>query len=105
MTRQTTVGEVVGDGRPPIQVLLSDEEQARRIRKIFSILVRRRTFIALMTVILFVAASTVIALIPREYTAEASVEVDPRKTDVVNIEAVISNLPTDLEGIATEVQV
>jgi capsular exopolysaccharide synthesis family protein len=85
--------------------LLSDEEQARRIRRLLAMAMRRRGFVAVVTTAIFLIASLAIVLMPREYTAEASLAVDPRKTDIVNIAAVISNIPADIEGIATEVQV
>jgi polysaccharide biosynthesis transport protein len=83
-----------------LSTALSDFEQAQRIRKLGAVVMRRRGFIAVATILIFVLASLAILLIPRQYTAEGSIQVDPRKTDVVN-----RNLPIDLEGIATEVEV
>ena len=58
------------------------------------------------TVLLLTALSAIVVfqLTPR-YTATAKVMIDPRENQVLNIDSVISGLPTDMEGIESEIEV
>lgn len=105
MKQATASSDGAVPDRSMTQILLSDEEQADSIRRLVGMVMRRRGFIAAATVAMFLVASIAIMLAPREYTAGATIAVDPRKTGIVDIAAVISNLTADIQGIATEVQV
>ena len=67
---------------------------------------RRRKLAVLGTVVTVttLAAIVVFQLTPR-YTATTAVMIEPRETQVVDIEAVMSGLPGDLATIQSEVEV
>jgi exopolysaccharide transport family protein len=71
----------------------------------FNVIRRRQSIIlACIVVITVVSAAFVFQLTPR-YTAEASVILDPRKTQVVDLQSVLSNLPADTSVVRGEVEV
>lgn len=82
-----------------------DSDQALNAIEILNIIRRRRrVLLACVTIITAIAAAIVLQIAPR-YTAQSSVLLDTRKTDVVNLQAVLSGLPADEAVVNSEVQV
>jgi polysaccharide biosynthesis transport protein len=72
---------------------------------VYSVLSRRRTVIfACIAIITAVSAAFVFQLTPR-YTAESSVVLNVRKSQVLDIQSVLSNLPTDSAAVRSEIEV
>ena len=72
---------------------------------IFRVLRRQRSvIIACVLVVTALSAGYVYQITPR-YTAESSVILDTRKTDVVDVQAVLSGLSADATAIRSEVEV
>lgn len=65
---------------------------------------RRRVVLGSIAIITAIAAAVVLQITPR-YTAESSVVLDTRKTDVVNFQAVLSGLPADDAVVRSELEV
>lgn len=66
---------------------------------------RRKLLIATTVIVLTVLATVVIFLLPPRYTASALVLINPQQTDVIDIQAVWSGLPTDQGSILGQSQV
>lgn len=80
-------------------------DQGIELIEILHILRRRRKMIfACMAVVTAISAAIVFQITPR-YTAEASVMLEPRKTQVVDLQSVLSGLPVDSAVIRSEVEV
>lgn len=71
------------------------------VRKIW----RRKGTLCGVTLIGTLIALLVIIQLTPKYTSTAKVMVDPRENNVVNVEAVLSGLPPDLETIESEIEV
>jgi capsular exopolysaccharide synthesis family protein len=79
--------------------------QGLDLAELLSVIRRRRSIIlACMAIITLVSAAYVFQLTPR-YTAEATVILDPRKTQVLDLQSVLSNLPADSAVLRGEVEV
>ncbi|MBV1901391.1 MAG: hypothetical protein KUG56_06940, partial [Kordiimonadaceae bacterium] len=81
------------------------EEDVIDIRALLTTLWRRR-WVILNTTIFLVAITLIIVvqLVPR-YTAESLLAIESRKSSVVDLEAVMSGLGTDVAAIKTEIDV
>ncbi|PKU24451.1 GumC family protein [Telmatospirillum siberiense] len=65
---------------------------------------RRKVIFICMAVVTAISAAVVYQITPH-YTAEATVMLEPRKTQVVDLQAVVSGLPADSAVIRSEVEV
>ncbi|HZL59293.1 MAG TPA: polysaccharide biosynthesis tyrosine autokinase [Stellaceae bacterium] len=80
-------------------------EQGLDLHGVMNVLRRQRTVIcACIALITVVAVAVVFQMTPR-YTAEASVILDMRKTQVVDMQAVLSGLPPDMAALHGEMEV
>jgi exopolysaccharide transport family protein len=75
------------------------------IRELIRKLWRQKYVIIATTVVITVLAALVIWNITPRFTASAFVMIEPRESQVVNIEAVLSGLPADAENIESQIQV
>jgi uncharacterized protein involved in exopolysaccharide biosynthesis/Mrp family chromosome partitioning ATPase len=75
------------------------------LRDFLRVLNRRRTMIAVIVVIATGIAALLGSLQTPIYTAEATLLLDTRKTQVINIQAVMSGLPDELAAIRSELDV
>ena len=66
---------------------------------------RRIKLIIVITVAVTVLAAIVVSLLPNRYEAVASVQIDQRNKEIVNIKGVISDLKADAATIDSEVEV
>ena len=83
----------------------SDESDEINLRGLLRILWRRRTAIASVVFLLTTLAVIVLFQISPRYTASALVMIDPRDTQIVDIEAVMSGLAGDMETIQSEIEI
>jgi succinoglycan biosynthesis transport protein ExoP len=67
---------------------------------VMSVLGRRWRSVVLSAALIFAAIALVVFSLSPRYTAEASLFIDPRQTNVANFEGVMSALPTALEPVA-----
>jgi uncharacterized protein involved in exopolysaccharide biosynthesis len=78
---------------------------AMDIRRWFNVFRRRiRLFTAVALVVFAATVMLTLQATPR-YTATASVVLDTRKTNVTNVQQVMSDMPTDASAVATEVEI
>ena len=75
------------------------------IQDIYRLLLRRIWVIAWSMVFVVVVGATVVFSFVPQYTASAFVEINPRKSRIVNFEAVLTGLPADTATIQTEIEV
>lgn len=69
-------------------------------------LVRRRWIIIVVSTVVLGALSAIIALsLPSRFDASATVQIDPRKKTIVNLENVVSDLKADQSTVESEVEV
>ena len=75
------------------------------LAEVFNVIRRRRSVIlACIAIITIVSAAFVFQLTPR-YTSMAEVILDPRKTQVVDLQSVLSSLPADTAVVRGEVEI
>src|SRR5579871_1804309 len=82
-----------------------DRTGATELPQIIGVLRRRWPVIAGSTVLLTLIALVVIFQLTPRYTAESAVMLDTRKTQVVDIQAVVSGLQSDVAVVRSEVEV
>jgi len=88
--------------KPPLRERL---EQGGDLANALNVVKRRKNIIlGCMAVITLVGAAIVFSLTPR-YSAESSVILDGRKTQIVDMQAVMSGLPADTAVVRSEVEV
>ena len=87
------------------KVLFLGHEHEIDLREFFRKIRRRKMPLLSVTILGTIMAALIILQMRPQYTASASVMVDPRKNQVVNFEAVLSGLPADKETIDSEIQV
>lgn len=75
------------------------------LRALFRKIWRRKTVLLSVTVLGTVVAALILLQLTPQYTAVSTVMVDPRESKVVNVEAVLSGLPADMETIESEIEV
>ncbi|MEQ1614789.1 MAG: polysaccharide biosynthesis tyrosine autokinase, partial [Hyphomicrobiaceae bacterium] len=85
-----------GEGERGSAISLGDVVSAAR---------RRIKLIAIISIALTVSAALVIWLLPNRYEAVASVQIDQRNKEIVNIKGVISDLKADAATVDSEVEV
>ncbi|MGH9551116.1 MAG: GumC family protein, partial [Terriglobales bacterium] len=95
-----TSGETPGGGFTP-----EPPEGGLNLPQLFNALRRRWGFIFGCTLLLTLAATILIFQLTPRYTAEATVMLDTRKTQVVDIQAVVSGLQSDAAVVRSEVEV
>lgn len=76
-----------------------------QFRDVLSTLWRRRTTIASVIVAVMTLVTIVVFQLTPRYTADVAVAIDTRKTQVVNIEEVVSGMSPDAATVETEVAV
>ncbi|MFO1037172.1 MAG: polysaccharide biosynthesis tyrosine autokinase [Geminicoccaceae bacterium] len=79
------------------------DSQTIDLTALLSVIWRRRWLIAAITAIGTLAAAAVGSRITTAYTAKATIMVDPRTTNVINTQAVLSGLPADSQTMATTI--
>lgn len=84
-----------------------DQEESGGISlsEILSVLRRRIWLVAAVTVPVMILSVTIVMLLPSKYEASATVQIDPRKRTIVNIESVASDLKTETPIVESEVEV
>jgi capsular exopolysaccharide synthesis family protein len=86
--------------------LLTDVgEQSVELIEVIRVLQRRRSIILTCMAVVTLVSSAVIFQITPRYTSEASVMLEPRKTQVVDLQSVLSGLPADTAMVRSEVEV
>ena len=86
---------------------LNEDRLAKGIdaAEVMRILKRRKVIIlACIVVVMSISAANIFQIVPR-YTAESAVILEARKTQVVDVQAVLSGLPADVAVIRSEVEV
>ena len=92
--------------RPMAEMLMIKSSQPEvDLREVLRVLWRRRGLIASTITVLMVATGLTLMQITPRYTAVAQVMVDPRQTNVVDLEQVLSGLPANAETIQSEIEV
>jgi len=86
-------------------LLRSEDEDGIDLREVLRKLWRRKNLVLGTIVTLTVLAAVIVLQVTPRYTASAFVMIDPRENRVVDIEAVVSGLSTDVEAIQSEIQV
>jgi capsular exopolysaccharide synthesis family protein len=85
----------------PIEARGETSELFELIRKLW----RRKAVIVTAVVLLLIFATAAIFLLTPRYTASAFVLINPPKADVVDVQAVLSGLPTDQQSILSQSRV
>jgi exopolysaccharide transport family protein len=75
------------------------------VRELLRRIWRRRVVLAGSIVTLLIVTIIVTSQMTARYTAVSKVMLDPRRTQTVNIEAVVSGLPQDIETLESEMEV
>lgn len=97
-SRQGSEREVAG-------TLAPDQADGAEMRQMIGVFKRRWKVIAGLTMLLTLLAVTVIFQLTPRYTAESTVMLDTRKTQVVDIQAVVSGLQSDAAVVRSELEV
>jgi exopolysaccharide transport family protein len=93
-------------GRPPSGAQSAESSEAAfDIPKLIGIFQRRRILFAVISLEILLAAAVFLFNMNPVYTATASVVLEQRKHDVVNVEEVLSGLPAESSVVDTEVEV
>jgi len=82
-----------------------EEDDVIDIRALLMVLWRRKWVIVNTTVFLTVLALIIVVQLTPRYTAESLLAIESRKNSVVDLEAVMSGLGTDVAAIKTEIDV
>ncbi len=90
---------------PPAQDLKISRQDVLEVREILRMLKRRRWLILGTVGVALVVAALLLSQLRPQYTASASVMVDPRQTNVVDLEEVLSGLPVNAETVQSEIEV
>lgn len=100
---RTAAGRPALPARP--EIYLPPEESGIDIKDLLAILRRRRRVI-LSTVLVLTSVATLAGLqVTPKYTASALVMIDPRQSNVVDMEAVIQGLGTDASTVESQIRV
>src|SRR5690554_1902691 len=85
----------------------NDEEQGDSIElsAILRFLRRRRAVIISITILFTGLVALVVHQLTPQYTAQATLMIDSRQTNVTNVEAVLSGLSTESAAIASELDI
>lgn len=75
------------------------------LREMFKVLWRRRWIIGGTVALVAIAGFGVIGQITPRYTASATLMVDPRQANVVDLDQVIAGLPANVETIQSEIEI
>jgi len=75
------------------------------LQEYLSILLRQKWVILATVTVIMAFAFVVVSFLTPRYTADVLVQINPRQTQVVDFEAVLSGLPTDAGTIQTEIQI
>src|SRR5579859_5828801 len=82
-----------------------DQSDGPDLQQVLGVLKRRWNVIAGWTMLLTLVAVTLIFQLTPRYTAESTVMLDTRKTQVVDIQAVVSGLQSDAAVVRSELEV
>lgn len=74
------------------------------LRQLWRVFVRRLPVFAAVALSVFVLCVVITMQMTPQYTAAASVIIDPRRTQVIDIEAVLTGVGSDAQALDTEVQ-
>jgi capsular exopolysaccharide synthesis family protein len=66
---------------------------------------RRKGFVAATVLLLMILAIAAVFLLTPRYTASAFVLINPQKADVIDVQAVLSGIPTDQQSIVSQAKV
>lgn len=91
--------------RAPDRVPVEARGETGELFGLFRKLWRRKAVIVTTVVLLMVLAAAVIFLLTPRYTSSAFVLINPQKTDVIDIQAVLAGLPTDQQSILSQSKV
>jgi capsular exopolysaccharide synthesis family protein len=75
------------------------------VREIWLFVRRNARFVGLIMIGFVVFALVLAMVLPARYVGETVVMLDPRKTQVANIESVLSSLPTDTAVVRSEIDI
>ncbi|MBV1695410.1 MAG: polysaccharide biosynthesis tyrosine autokinase [Hyphomicrobiales bacterium] len=75
------------------------------LTEILSVIRRRVWLVFAVTLPVMIISVTIVMLLPSKYEASATVQIDPRKRTIVNIESVASDLKTETPIVESEVEV
>src|ERR1700733_7776509 len=75
------------------------------VREILLFMRRNARFISLVTATIAAFAMILVFILPARYLGETVVMLDPRKTQVSNMESVVSTLPADNAAIRSEIDI
>jgi capsular exopolysaccharide synthesis family protein len=108
MMNDAGTSQPVKEKRPQEQMQfqeLADQRGQLSLSQLLQVYHRRKRMLFSFIVLIMLFATLVIFLIPPEFTAEASVLIDPRRQQVVNIDSVMSDLLADAPTIESEIEV
>jgi len=74
------------------------------LRQVFGLLRRRKNVIGASVLITTIVAAVVVMQVTPRYTATATLLLDPQKTHIVDMQAVISGLPVDAAAVRSELE-
>lgn len=75
------------------------------LRQLYLLVCRRFRLWLLITFLTVLAAAVMAVVLPNRYEAETVIMLDPRKTRVTNVDAVVSGLTPDIASVRTEVDI
>ncbi|MGH6707749.1 MAG: GumC family protein [Bradyrhizobium sp.] len=105
MLRSYDIDTHVLNARAPNRVPVELRGEAGELFELIRKLWRRKAVIATTVIVLVILAAAAIFLLTPRYTASAFVLINPQKTDVVDVQAVLSGLPTDQQSILSQARV
>ena len=91
--------------REPTFDTWEEEENSFDIRAIISVLIRRFSLIASIVILVVSLAAIYAFTTTPQYTATVEILLDPRKKNLVEVESVLSGLPSDTNAVNTEVEI
>ncbi|MEE8296011.1 MAG: polysaccharide biosynthesis tyrosine autokinase [Sphingomonadales bacterium] len=83
----------------------SQEEPEISLEDIFNIFKRRKGILVSTIALLMGLTALVVFQLPKEYTAEVLMEIEPQTNNVLDPLAILSGLPMDTETILTEIEI
>jgi polysaccharide biosynthesis transport protein len=93
-------GEVPPEVRPTIL-----EEPEGDLGRTVNILWRRKNIVIGCVVLISAICIAAVYAVTPQYTAESALVIEPRKTNVIDIQSVVSGLPADVSVVRSEVEI
>jgi capsular exopolysaccharide synthesis family protein len=84
---------------------LTNIVQGIDLQEYLRILWRQKWIISATIVVIMALAFIIVSSLTPRYVANAFVQINPRQTQIVDFEAILSGLPTDTETIQTQIQI